>query len=154
MAEEAILHGTCLAIGEAGVLLLGSPGAGKSDLALRLIDGAGTGLSGVQRLARLVADDQVLVRAGSGGLTASAPPSIAGKLEIRGLGIAEVPFRPGVMLSLAVQLTPASQIERMPAPEGMRIRILGHSLPLVRIDPAAASAAARVRAALDWFHEA
>ena len=62
MHEEALIHGTCLAIGEAGVLLVGQPGSGKSDLALRLIDGAGAGLSGIIRAARLVADDQVAVR--------------------------------------------------------------------------------------------
>jgi serine kinase of HPr protein (carbohydrate metabolism regulator) len=151
MHEEALIHGVCLAIGEAGVLLLGSPGAGKSDLALRLIDGAGTGLSGVARSARLVADDQVMVRKAGEALIASAPAALAGRLEIRGLGIAEVPHLAGVPLRLAVRLTPTAMIERLPEPEGMRMEILGISLPLVLIDPSAASATARIRAALDWF---
>ena len=149
MHEEALIHATCLALGEDGVLLLGDPGAGKSDLALRLIDGAGTGLSGVARSARLVADDQVAVRKSGGALIASAPPSLHGKLEIRGLGIAEVPARADVPLRLAVRLTPAAEIERMPDLARARMEILGIGIPLVLIDPSQPSAAARIRAALD-----
>ena len=49
MHEEALIHGTCIAIGAEGVLLVGKPGSGKSDLALRLIDQSGSGLSGIQK---------------------------------------------------------------------------------------------------------
>ncbi|MEY3906493.1 MAG: hypothetical protein RIR59_1316, partial [Pseudomonadota bacterium] len=44
---QPLLHGTCIAIKDQGVLILGASGAGKSDLALRLID----------RGAALVGDD-------------------------------------------------------------------------------------------------
>lgn len=151
MHEEALIHGTCLAIGGMGVLLLGQPGAGKSDLALRLIDGSGAGLSGAVRSARLVADDQVVIRKADGRLIASAPAALAGKLEIRGLGIAEVPAQPEAMLRLAVRLTPAAEIERLPDLARARMDILGTAIPLVLIDPASASAPARIRAALDQF---
>ncbi|MBM3488544.1 MAG: hypothetical protein FJX67_18250, partial [Alphaproteobacteria bacterium] len=50
------LHATCIAVDGIGVLVRGASGAGKSDLALRLIDAG----------ARLVADDQVLVEAAAG----------------------------------------------------------------------------------------
>ena len=56
MHEEALIHGTCIAIGAEGVLLVGKPGSGKSDLALRLIDQSGGGLSGIQKTAQLVAE--------------------------------------------------------------------------------------------------
>ncbi|MFN4140783.1 HPr kinase/phosphorylase [Aestuariivirga sp.] len=151
MHEEALIHGTCLALGEDGVLLLGNPGSGKSDLALRLIDGEGFGLSAVSRRAMLVADDQVAVRRAGTALIASAPAALSGKLEIRGLGIAELPARKEAVLRLAVRLTPAAEIERMPDVARARMEILGAAIPLVLIDPSQASAPARIRAALDHF---
>jgi serine kinase of HPr protein (carbohydrate metabolism regulator) len=149
MHEEALIHGTCLAIGEDGVLLLGQPGTGKSDLALRLIDAAGTGLSGVARRALLVADDQVAVRRAGSRLIASAPAALAGKLEIRGLGIVALDAAPEAELKLAVRLTPTAEIERLPDLARARMEILGAAIPLVLIDPQSASAPARIRAALD-----
>lgn len=151
MHEEALIHGTCLALGADGVLLLGKPGAGKSDLALRLIDSPGFGLSGRERQARLVADDQVVIRRQEGTLIASAPAALSGKLEIRGLGIAELPVVADVRLRLAVRLTPAAEIERLPDLGRSRMDILGLAIPLILLDPQMASAPARLRAALDQF---
>ena len=151
MHEEALIHGTCLAIGGAGVLLVGKPGSGKSDLALRLIDQSGLGLSGNARAAQLVADDQVVIRKVEGALIASAPASLKGKLEIRGLGIAELSVVAETRLRLAVRLTPAAEIERLPDLGTARMEVLGIGLPLVLLDPEQASAPARLRAALDQF---
>lgn len=151
MAEHTILHGSCLGVGDAGVLLLGPPGSGKSDLALRLIDQPGTGISGGVKSARLVADDQVVVRLEGGRLIASAPPVIAGRMEIRGLGLVALPHRAEVTLDLAVRLTNREAIERLPDMEKSRFEILGVTLPLILIDPASASAPARIRAAVDWL---
>lgn len=149
MLEEALIHGSVVAIGGIGVLLMGEPGAGKSDLALRLIDHLGSGISGQTRGAELVADDQVLVRKGALHLMASAPAALFGKLEIRGLGIVAVPALFSAPLRLAVRLTPAADIERMPDLAASVMDILSHSLPLILIDPQSASAPARIRAALD-----
>ena len=151
MHEEALIHGTCLAIGAEGVLLVGKPGAGKSDLALRLIDQRGRGLTGELRAAELVADDQVVIRRLRDQLVASAPPALRGKLEIRGLGIAELPVVAETRLRLAVRLTPAAEIERLPDLGQARMDILGIALPLILLDPQNASAPARLRAALDQF---
>ena len=151
MHEDALIHGTCLSLGGAGVLLLGKPGSGKSDLALRLIDQAGLGLTGRLRVAQLVADDQVAIRKAEGQLIASAPPSLRGKFEIRGLGIAELAVVAEARLRLAVRLTPAAEIERMPDLVAARMEILGVALPLILLDPQSASAPARLRAALDQF---
>ena len=151
MHEEALIHGTCLAIGGEGVLLVGQPGAGKSDLALRLIDQGGAGLSGRLRTAQLVADDQVVIRRTGDALVASAPPSLKGKLEIRGLGIAELAAAGETRLRLAVRLTPSAEIERLPDLPSARMEILGVGLPLILLDPLNASAPARLRAALDQF---
>lgn len=151
MTETALIHGTCLALDGEGVLLLGDPGSGKSDLALRLIDQAGCGLSGRLRTSQLVADDQVLIRRQGHALIASAPPALAGILEIRGLGLARLPALAETVLRLAVRLTPASGIERMPGLARSRMEILGAGLALVLLDPNTASAPARLRAALDQF---
>jgi serine kinase of HPr protein (carbohydrate metabolism regulator) len=149
MTEEALIHGSCVAIGGAGVLLLGKPGSGKSDLVLRLLDHLGSGISDTVRGALLVADDQVAVAIEDGRLSASAPGALAGKLEIRGLGIVSVPAVRQVELKLAVRLTPAQDIERMPDLQTSSMSVLGVNIPLVLIDPEKASAPARIRAALD-----
>ena len=133
------------------MLLLGPPGSGKSDLILRLIDQPGYGISGTLKHAQLVADDQVLVKLEDGRLVASAPPTIAGCMEIRGLGLVDLANRPEVTLSLAVRLNARQTIERLPDMEKNRFEILGTSLPIVLIDPDSASAPARIRAALDWL---
>lgn len=151
MHEEALIHGTCIALDGEGVLLVGKPGSGKSDLALRLIDQAGSGLSGKHKTAQLVADDQVIIRKVEGALVASAPASLKGKLEIRGLGIAELAVAEEARLRLAVRLTPSAEIERLPDLDRGRMDILGLALPLILLDPLNASAPARLRAALDQF---
>jgi serine kinase of HPr protein (carbohydrate metabolism regulator) len=151
MHEEALIHGTCLAIGADGVLLLGTPGSGKSGLALRLIDQPGAGLSGVVRSAHLVADDQVRIRRAGDSLIAAAPAALANRLEIRGLGIAMLAALPEIVLRLAVRLTPAADIERLPDLAAARMDILGIALPLILLDPGEAAAPARLRAALDQF---
>lgn len=151
MTTELLQHGTCVCIGASGVLLLGQPGSGKSDLALRLIDQPGAGISGLLRHALLVADDQVLIRSKGGQLIASPPAALAGRIEIRGLGIVELTHREETALALAVRLAPARDIERMPGLEKARMELLGVSLPLVYIDPLPASAPARIRSALDWL---
>ena len=130
------VHGTSVARDGRAVLLTGPSGSGKSDLALRLIDRGFT----------LVSDDQTILSRAGDRLTASAPTQIRGKMEIRGLGIVEMETDSDVPLALIVELT--SEIERIPA-EGRMRQILGHSLPVVRIDAMTASAPAKVALALD-----
>lgn len=151
MVEQTLLHGSCIAVGGFGVLLLGSPGSGKSDLVLRMIDQPGTGFSGTLKAAQLVADDQLVIRLDKGKLRASAPPVIAGHLEIRGLGLVSLSHVPEVTLALAVRLTSAASIERLPDLEKSCFEVLGTRLPMILIDPVSASAPARIRAALDWL---
>jgi HPr kinase/phosphorylase len=112
-----------------GVLLIGPSGSGKSDLALRLL---GRGFS-------LVADDRVDIEDG----VATAPTALAGLLEVRGLGIVRLPHAAAARLALVAELGVAP--ERLPAPA----RHTGLGLPLIRLDPAAASAPDRVALALD-----
>src|SRR4051812_39369669 len=104
MTKESNIHASCVAIGNKGVLLLGKSGSGKSDLALRLIDDG----------ARLVSDDRTILFIAKGVLRARAPASIKGLLEVRGLGIIQLPVRTNVTIALAV--TVGREDKRLPAP--------------------------------------
>lgn len=130
------LHATCVAVEGRGVLIQGPPASGKSDLALRLIDGG----------ARLVADDRCDVTLKGGRLVAAPPPALAGLIEVRGLGIVRVAHLPEVKLALVVELTAADAVERLPEPAVFEA--LGVSVPLLRLSPFEASAAAKVRLAV------
>ena len=131
----ALVHASCVAVAGTGVLIRGASGAGKSDLALRLIDSGAT----------LVADDYCEVQARGGALLAQAPPAIAGKLEVRGLGLVEIPHIPTAAIGLVVDLLPERDIERMP--ESNDIVVEGVTLPRLFVDARSASAAAKVRLA-------
>src|SRR6059058_6250326 len=96
------VHASCVASNGRAVLISGPSGAGKSDLALRLLDRGFT----------LVSDDQTIVRRDGERLVATAPPNIAGKLEIRGIGIIEIECVDNVPVALLVELT--SDIQRLP----------------------------------------
>ncbi len=87
----------------------------------------------------LVADDRVDIADG----IASAPEPLAGLLEVRGLGILKLSHVKQSRLALAVML--AGQDARLPEPG----RHPALNLPLITIDPHAASATARVGRALD-----
>lgn len=130
----ATLHATCVAIGARGVLLTGPSGAGKSDLAMRLID----------RGAVLVADDYTLLSCEDGMLIARAPATIAGRMEVRGVGIVARPARAAVSVALSVVL--ASEDERMPEPR--TIVLHGVTVPEIVIDPRWPSAPIKVEWAL------
>ena len=152
MKEQQIcLHGTCVCVNGEGVLLLGEPGTGKSDLALRLLDEPGYGISESPMRSKLVSDDQVIVTRHEDRLIASPPPTIHGKLEIRGLDIVTLATQPSVALSLVVKLKIQSRIKRLP--NHATFNILGSVLPLVEIDGNSASAPARLRAALHWLKQ-
>jgi serine kinase of HPr protein (carbohydrate metabolism regulator) len=130
------LHASTVALDGRAVLITGPSGSGKSDLALRLIDRGFT----------LVSDDQTMIRKQGERLLASAPPSIVGKLEIRGIGIVEVPTATDVPVAMMVELT--SELQRLPDDSQSR-SILGMSVPLISVDAMTASAAAKVFLALD-----
>ena len=140
----ALVHATCVALRSRdriwrGVLLRGPSGAGKSDLALRLIEAG----------ARLVADDQTALARRGRRLVGAAPKTIAGLLEVRGVGIVKL-GRSQLMaqtpISLLVDLALPERIERLPEPA--RESVLGVELPVLALAPFEASATAKLRLAL------
>lgn len=138
------VHGSCVALDGAGVLLRGPSGSGKSDLALRLIDGG----------AFLVADDLTeLVRRGDtvfASLPARAASETRGHIEVRGVGILPVPSLSEAPLRLVFEMAPGTPpgalVERLPILP--RRDYLGVALPVIALDPFAVSAAAKVRLAV------
>jgi HPr kinase/phosphorylase len=128
-----LVHGTAVAIDGEAILLRGPSGAGKSDLALRLIDGG----------ADLVADDQALLRRGGERVVVSAPETIAGMIEVRGIGIVRIGAVAGAPLALIVDLLPSGEIERLPEPRFEAV--LGIAVPLIALAPFEGSAAAKLR---------
>ena len=133
MSQMLLQHATAVAIAGEAVLLRGPSGCGKSDLALRLIDGG----------ARLVADDQTLLRRAGERLVASAPPAIAGLLEVRGVGIVKLDALAEAPLLFVAELGAAAAIERMPEPRFETL--LGIRVPLIALAPFEASAPAKLR---------
>lgn len=134
MTAETV-HASCVAIGDRGVLLAGPSGSGKSDLALRLID----------RGAVLVSDDYTELVPEGRRLLASPPERIAGKIEMRGLGILEREWVSGVPVCLLIDL--ACQPERLP--EQATRMLAGVAIPLLGLSALEASAAIKVEAALN-----
>lgn len=132
-AATETVHGTCVALGRRGALLRGAAGCGKSDLALRFLFLPRRGLLARETPA-LVADDQVdLARDGS-RVMASAPASIRGKLEVRGVGIVGFKALGRCQLVLVADLVAAEEVERLPAMH-RRARLVGVDVPLMRLAP-------------------
>lgn len=116
-------------------MIEGASGAGKSDLALRLID----------RGAVLISDDYTLLQRADGDLLASPPEKIAGQIEVRGLGVLLTHHVEKIPVALLVRLTDAP--ERMPLVDEVR-RIAGLAIREVAVDPRTASAPIKVELAL------
>jgi HPr kinase/phosphorylase len=129
------IHATCVKLASgAGVLLTGASGSGKSDLALRLIDEG----------AALVADDRCDLFVEGGALTARAPATLAGLVEIRGVGIITMPYENWATIALVVELVSRAEIVRLPEPE--QFTELGVSVRSVRLHAFDASTSAKIRA--------
>ena len=152
------IHATCLEFSSGelsiGVLLRGPSGSGKSMLALRLLDEAGTGLAnnGVPAMtASLVSDDQVRLRPVDGVLLASAPAAISGLMEVRGVGIVQVPcVTAHARVGIVIDHAPSAAVDRMPLEA--RAGLCGINLPLHHLDFTRPDAPARTRllARLAW----
>ena len=128
-------HGTAISIGGHGVLIMGESGSGKSDLALRLID----------RGAILISDDVVFLETRDNAPILTVAPNIAGKIEVRGVGISSVDFLASAPLRLIVQFIDAP--DRLPE-DIARASIGDYVVPVSRLNPFEHSSAIKVEYAL------
>lgn len=153
------IHASCVLLDRAGemfgapadcgILLLGESGAGKSDLALRLI----------AQGARLVADDRVELSAETNGLIARPPAALAGLIEIRNVGIVALPHAPQARIALAVVLGTAENLPRLPVHQPYQLPSgidLAENLrpPMIRLSASEASAPVKIAAAAAAFAHA
>lgn len=134
LSSETI-HATSVAIDGQAVLLAGPSGTGKSDLALRLID----------RGAVLVSDDYTLIKRIDGRLIATAPINIIGKIEVRGIGVIDLPYVAEAPVALLIDLS--DLVERLPDAPEMRM-IAGVNVPVVKLVPLEPSAPIKAELAL------
>ena len=132
------VHASCVAIGGRGILIAGRSGSGKSDLALRLVD----------RGAALVSDDYTLVTRAGDRLVGSAPETISGKIEVRGIGVVELGALADVPICLLVDLD--REVERLPEGPG-KVSIAGLELPAIAFAALEASAPIKLEYALRHF---
>ncbi|MQT12669.1 HPr kinase/phosphorylase [Segnochrobactrum spirostomi] len=132
------IHATVLLAGEAGILIRGASGAGKSALALALLDL----LAARGRFARLVADDQVFLAAVNGRLLARVPAPIAGLVERRGAGIEPIAHEPAAIVRLVVDLVEPAALERVPEWQERLVRLAGIDLPRLTLPCRSAETAA------------
>lgn len=142
-SDPLLIHGTCVALGDTAAVLTGAPGSGKSDLAMRFIHETPKDLDPA-----LVADDQIFVTEKDGRLIASAPDTIAGRIEMRGVGIVPVPYRPEAQIRLFVDLVRPEDVPRLP-PEPLPVRAVHDiEVPVIALAPFEASAPLKLRFAI------
>jgi hypothetical protein len=129
----ATIHASAVLVGARAVLIRGPAGAGKSRLALALIDAAAAGLLS---FARLVGDDRVRLDAQHGRLLVRPAPQLAGLIEVRALGIRALPHEDVAAVGLVVDLA-ADDAERLPAAAARSVTLSGIVLPRLSVAPGA-----------------
>ena len=131
MTLPPTIHATAVLVGARAVLIRGPAGSGKSSLAFALIR---AGASGALPFARLIGDDRVHVEAAHGRLLVRPAPTIAGLIEIRGLGIRRLPHEPVAAVGLVVDLG-AADVERLPGRESAVTEVAGIARPRLAVAP-------------------
>jgi serine kinase of HPr protein (carbohydrate metabolism regulator) len=129
--KTATVHASAVLAGPRAILIRGPAGAGKSRLALALIQAAECGLI---TFARLVGDDRIELAAAHGRLLARSPPALAGLIEVRGLGIRRLNHEPVAVIGLVVDLA-VTGAERLPGRADREVAISGIIIPRIAVGP-------------------
>lgn len=130
-----VMHATCVAFGDRGLLIIGPSGAGKSALALQLMALG----------AALVADDRVLLT-DAGGPVAMAPPGLPPLIEARGIGLLSAVLQPRARIGLVADL---GQVETARLPPRRHTRLLTYTVEVVH-GPVTGHFAAAIRHYMHW----
>ncbi len=131
--DAATVHASAVLVGTRAVLIRGPSGAGKSRLAWELIEAAGLGTTG--NFARLVGDDRVHLQSVHGRLLVRPAETLAGLIELRGVGILRCDHEPCAVVGLVVDLA-AVPSERLPE-AGQTVVFAGVTLPRLGVAPQA-----------------
>jgi HPr kinase/phosphorylase len=137
LPEGATIHASAVLVGSRAVLIRGPAGSGKSRLVMTLLNMSATGLL---PFARLVADDRVLIEDRHGRLLARPPAALAGLLEVRGLGLRQLPYEPVAVLGWILDLG-VEEAGRLPRDEELTTALAGVTLPRLAIRSCADAAA-------------
>jgi len=127
------VHGSCVSLSGAGVLVRGASGAGKSRFVQLVLDTAAR----QQRYACLVADDRVRLGSQGGRVVARPHPELLGLLEVRGLGIVRLPHEDAAVVRLLVDIVAATDMLRMPDQVDGAAYVLGVEVPRILVTDAA-----------------
>jgi len=127
MLQGPTIHASAVLVGARALLIRGPAGSGKSRLALLLVQASGQALP----FTRLVGDDRVHVESVHGRLLVRPPETLAGLIEVRGLGIRRLPHEPLAVVRLVVDLS--ARQERLPAAESALTELAGISLPRLAV---------------------
>lgn len=138
-----LVYGTCVSLGKKAAILKGASGSGKSDLALRFIFTTPAELSPA-----LVADDQIHVEERGGRLFAHPPKTISGQIEVRGIGIVNIPYCEEAEVKIVIQLASKEDVPRLPPCPLPTQMLCGVDVPILLLSPFESSAALKLRLAL------
>ena len=144
MSEAANVHGSAVLVGGMGILVRGPARSGKSALCLSTLRRAAS--LGIDSW--LVADDRVLIEAGTDGIVLSAPAALRGLIEISGVGIVTEPSADRAPLTLVVDLCEPTAIDRMPEDLDAAVTISGAMIRRVRLPARSAAFGADVLVSL------
>jgi serine kinase of HPr protein (carbohydrate metabolism regulator) len=140
---QANIHATALVLGDRGILITGPSSAGKTTLALTLIER----FSRHGQFARLVGDDQLFIAAQGRRLVVSCPPPIAALAEARGVGPRPLAALASAVIDLVIRLVPAHDAPRLPDPASETIA----GLELPRLDLPTRNTVAASLAVTAWL---
>ena len=147
-APSTTIHASAVLVGARAVLIRGPSAAGKSRLALALIE---AGRAGALLFSRLVADDRVHLEAAGGRLLARPAEALAGLIEVRCVGLLRLTYEASAVIGLVVDLAAADAV-RLPEPAKRKTEIDGISIPRIAM-AAETDALPMVLAHLNSFQE-